>query len=303
MESNKSASAISKHSLTPEQEKKALEFHEKVLTEYKKLVPSQENIENFTDINDTTRFLIARKFDNTKAMDMWTNWRKWKIEYGVDNINEKDIENELRAGKAFWYGRDKQNRPCLIVKIKRHRPGQISTDETVKFGVYMIEQGIKKCNEAGADQIVIIYDREGFEKKNFDTKLAGVLKSLIKILQDYYAERLAMMYVLHPNWFYKVVFGMIKPFLDEKTRQKIKLVDKLEDLKEEFREDQLLVEHGGTSTYQYSWPKNSEPITDIPVDADVQADNEGPQELSEIEKLVMEEQLVQEPHEEVAKAE
>ena len=136
----------------------------------------------------------------------------------------------------------------------------------MRFGVYLIEQGIKKCAETGADKLVVIYDREGFDRKNFDSKLADVMKSLMKILQDYYAERLAVMYVLKPNWFYKLMVGMIRPFLDEKTRNKIKLVDKLDDLKKHFDDDQLMIEHGGTSPYRYAWPEGTSPLIDTPND-------------------------------------
>lgn len=253
---------------------KAQGFNQKIIEEYKKLVPTQEHIEVYTDLDTTTRFLIARKFNEKKAIEMWTNWRKWRIEYKVDNITEVEIENELKMGKAFFHGYDKENRPCLVIKVKRHRPGQISVEETVRYGVYLIEKGIKLAEARGSDKMVVIYDREGFENKNFDKKLATVMRSLLTILQDYYAERLAKMYVLFPNWFYKLMFGVVKPFMDEKTKKKILLVNKVEELQKDFDRSELLIEHGGTSTYQYAWPPNSTPIVDEPTSANPTDDSE-----------------------------
>jgi len=32
----------------------------------------------------------------------------------------------------------------------------------------MLEEGIKKCEAAGTGKVSILWDREGFERKNFD---------------------------------------------------------------------------------------------------------------------------------------
>ena len=53
---------------------------------------------------------------------MWEKWVNWRIEYRADFINEGEIINELRTGKAFYYGYDKLNNPILIIKIKNHFP-------------------------------------------------------------------------------------------------------------------------------------------------------------------------------------
>lgn len=265
---------------------KAYAFNKLIIDEYTKLVPSKENIEKYTDLDTTTRFLLAKNFKEKQALEMWQNWRKWRIEYKVDEISEKEIENELKQGKAFFHGYDKEGRPCIVIKVKRHRPGQISVEETIRYGVYMIEKGIRLCKEKKSDKMVVLYDREGFVNKNFDTKLATVMKSLLKILQAFYAERLAKMYVLNPNWFYKMMFAVVKPFLDDKTKKKIVLVSKLDELKKDFDPSQLMVEHGGTSLYQYSWPEGSKPIVDTTDDLEGDDDKEGdPEQIKKLAEM------------------
>ena len=61
-----------------------------------------------------------------------------------------------------------------------------------------------------------------------------------------------MFYVLHANWLYKTMYALIKPFLSPKTKEKIKIVARNEDLLEYFDQDQLLPEHGGSSKYVYN---------------------------------------------------
>ena len=73
----------------------------------------------------------------------------------------------------------------------------------------------------------------------------------VSLLQDFYAERLSMVYVLHANWLYKLAYGIIKPFLAKKTKDKIKIIGEIPELLNYFDEDCLLPEHGGTSDFKY----------------------------------------------------
>ena len=45
-----------------------------------------------------------------------------------------------------------------------------------------------------------------------------------QMLQDFYAERLSMFYVLGANWLYKLAYAVIKPFLAKKTKDKVTLI-------------------------------------------------------------------------------
>ncbi len=46
----------------------------------------------------------------------------------------------------------------------------------------------------------------------------------VSLLQEYYAERLAMFYVIGANWLYKIAFAVIKPFLAQKTKEKVRKI-------------------------------------------------------------------------------
>jgi hypothetical protein len=56
--------------------------------------------------------------------------------------------------------------------------------------------------------------------KNMDRRFLGQM-GLVGVLQDYYAERLHKAYVLHVNWIYKMLYGIVKPFLSERTKSKV----------------------------------------------------------------------------------
>lgn len=74
-------------------------------------------------------------------------------------------------------------------------------------------------------QITVILDRRGMTAKNRDNAVLKFTMKFIKMLQDYYAERLALLYVVGANWVYKTLYAMVKPFLGERTKAKIIIVD------------------------------------------------------------------------------
>ena len=89
----------------------------------------------------------------------------------------------------------------------------------MQYAVYLLEDGIKRSEKNGqSDQVCIIYDRSGFNYKNFDYQLFSTSKNLVTMLQDNYAERLGALYVLGVGWFYWMIFNIIKVFLTERSK-------------------------------------------------------------------------------------
>jgi hypothetical protein len=69
------------------------------------------------DILMVLRFCEARKFDYKNTTDMINNWVKYRKEVKPYKITPKDIPNELKCEKCYWYGYDKENSPIAVVKI------------------------------------------------------------------------------------------------------------------------------------------------------------------------------------------
>lgn len=67
-----------------------------------------------------------------------------------------------------------------------------------------------------------IVDRKNTGYRNLDKRLLGKM-NLISMMQDYYAERMHKVYIMHVNWIFKMVHTLVKPFLSEKTISKVKL--------------------------------------------------------------------------------
>ena len=233
----------------------ALEKLEKITNDYAESIfkENKEKILKYTDPGHLMRLMIARNYEIENSFEMWKKWVNWRLEYKADEINETEIANELMSGKAFWHKQNLDNNPCLVVKVRYHDPEQSSIESMVKFGIFLIEKGIKLAETANSQKICVIWDREGFSRKNFDKRFIELSKKFTTMLQDNYAERLAVIYVIKPNWFFRMIYRVVSTFLNEKTKKKIKLIYETNQLLDYFEPNCLLKEHGGTSEFVHNY--------------------------------------------------
>ena len=136
------------------------------LAEY---TPAQlrEAIWSFTKADDPDalilRFLRARKWDVDKALAMLvaaTRWRGREIHLDDDLMTKgeawfaekekqeqtpqekklgADFITQLRMGKSFMHGTDKEGRPMCFVRVRLHKSGEQSEESLEKFTVFTIE--------------------------------------------------------------------------------------------------------------------------------------------------------------------
>jgi hypothetical protein len=229
-----------------------LKIGEKCLKYLEEKSIPEENYASFISDSVVSRFMKARDNKLEEAFNMWSGWVNWRLEYKPDEITEKDVKNELKTGKAFLHGCDIEGRPCIVVKNAKHIPENSDLEEIVRFFIYNVETACKLADEKGIKQICVIMDRENTGWANFDRRFLGKM-NLATILQDYYAERLHAVYILHVNWIFRSIFAMVKPFVAENTKNKMKILGDVSELKNYFKEEDLLKEHGGSSQFVFEY--------------------------------------------------
>lgn len=109
------------------------------------------------------RFLRARKWDVEKALIMMISTMRWRAKdvHVDDDIMKKgelasleastseedpakkrlgeDFLAQMRMGKSFLHGLDKEGRPMCIVRARLHRQGEQSEESLERYTVYTIE--------------------------------------------------------------------------------------------------------------------------------------------------------------------
>ena len=226
------------------------------LQEFKTKVQCVTSYQRFVNDRSLIRILIAREYNLDAAYDMWLRWREWVTNYRPESINVNEMSNHIATGEAYFYGQDKKGRPCLIVRARYHFASQFTAQETIRYSIFLAESASRLADEAGIGQICMIYDRSGMTDENQEPQFISLIKDMAEVFKDFYAERLGALFILHIGVFHWLLYHAVKATIPKRTREKLHVMRNPENLTDYFEPDQLLVEYGGTSTYQHRHPSS-----------------------------------------------
>jgi hypothetical protein len=153
---------------------------------------------------------------------MWIDWVEWRIDYQPQKIKKKDLRDTSFRKCLFLWKQNNKGCPCIVVS-----PGatndHYTIDEIQKVIAYNLDKASRICDKNGTTQMCVIFDRTNMTNKKEKIWLP-IYKEMSTMIQDYYPERLHQAYVLHLNWFGKLMYGLCKPFIAKKTRNKVKFL-------------------------------------------------------------------------------
>merc|ERR1712137_613061 len=152
------------------------------------------------------------------------------------------------TGVAHFHYKDKCGNPCLVIHSQNHKKRERDLNMMVSFVIFLVEHGLRSVLPQ-QKKFVAIFDYTGFSSKNSDLELA---KQLITLMNNYFPERLEIVYLLNYPWALSMLWSVVEPLLDVRTRKKILFAKRKELLLEKFNESSLLPQHGGTSNYKPS---------------------------------------------------
>uniref|UniRef100_A0A0P5N3Q7 Cral/trio domain-containing protein n=2 Tax=Daphnia magna TaxID=35525 RepID=A0A0P5N3Q7_9CRUS len=185
------------------------------------------------------RWLIARDFDLARAGKMLRNSLDWRRKYKIDTLLDDFKPPEVLAKyfPAGFVGRDKFLNPLWVVRYGRtdmkgilrstkKRDYVMKVIHLVESSIWLVKSNPEKYRRS-SDAIVqstIIFDMEGFSMQHITNKQA--MESAVKLVQIYeanYPEYLHRVFVINAPTIFSIGFSMIKPFLNERTRNKIQI--------------------------------------------------------------------------------
>lgn len=176
------------------------------------------------------RYLVSRQFCEKKAYEMIMSTLHWRS-VNVPAAFDPAAFTECTSSRFMeWQGYDSGGRPTLYMK-SANADLKISRDQRVTFTVVTLEKGIKimergYSGHTGVEQWNIVVDETGRESKHTDSKF---LSHIAPILTSHYAQRLHRCYVVNPGLMTRMIYGIVKMFLDEGTTSKIKMVSSKKD--------------------------------------------------------------------------
>ncbi|GMH00124.1 hypothetical protein Nepgr_001963 [Nepenthes gracilis] len=241
-DSKKPSSNCHEVSLTPEEQQRKI-------NEVRRIVgPLPENLPIYCSDASISRHLRARNWHVKKATKALKETLKWRSEYKPEEIRWEDIAREAETGKIYRSNFvDKQGRTVLVM-----RPCCQNTNSTkgqIKYFVYCMENAILNL-PPNQEQMVWLIDFHNFNLGNISVM---VTKETAHVLQGHYPERLGIAILYNPPKFFEQFWTAVKPFLEPKTRKKVKFVypndaNSKKILGELFDLDQLESAFGGNNT-------------------------------------------------------
>ncbi|KAK6544167.1 hypothetical protein TWF694_000874 [Orbilia ellipsospora] len=255
------------------------------------------------------RFLRARKWDVDKALVMMVSTMHWRgQEVFVEDIvhegelgalmhtrDELDLDakkhcegflHQLRVGKSYIHGTDKDNRPVCIVSVRLHKAHEQTPESLERYTIYLIET-TRLLLKHPTDTAAILFDMTGFGMSNMDY---APVKFMIKCFEAHYPECLGICLVHNAPWIFQGIWKIIKGWLDPVVASKVHFTTKVSDLAEFIPLSHIPKSLGGEEdwTYEYKEPIEGEnPSIDSPT----------PEDLAEKSKLEDERKKIIEEYE------
>ncbi len=208
-----------------------------------------------------TSFLASSKNDiNTASQHIRTYLNFRQIYCGtptpedpLPKVPKSDIQKLIDVNYAQWYGMNKNSSPCVVVKSKNMISKNHSVDSLVKLFIYIIDEGMmlisKGCDigtEKGCSirKFCVIGDRDDYDKdKHFSKEFSEAIKPYGKSIFGMLLPILDMVYIVNISWFWRMMFGIAKKFVEPHILKKIIMLGDKDDLRKYFYNEELMVEY------------------------------------------------------------
>lgn len=232
------------------------------------------------------RFITARaKQGLDAAVDMAEKWLAWRRSplhpnspITPDNILRVTNADNICVGVGMHghraliphslQGEDREGRPVYwekngeIAANFSNVKAAFSVDDLITMHVRTQElTGLRMANLSmrygrSISQCVVVFDVANIPMMP-DWSAMEYVKRMLSLDQNYYPETLHRMIIINSPWYFSAIFAIIKPWLDEKTANKIMILgyNYLDTMHTIISGDQIPMEYGGTNT-SFIWTES-----------------------------------------------
>lgn len=228
-------------------------------------VPEDEQARHKENL-DLLRFIRAREYKIPAASEMYKTMLKWRIDNHVDQIlrTPDPLESMFQSicghrnhgysyeGHPIYYER------TGLVKVSemlKHCTDDDIVNRHIRFMEYAMQRArfSSMTNQRNVEKIIMIHDLAHLK---FTVETAGVkiFTRTVTIDQQMYPERLHKVFIINAPLSFRGVWAVVKPFIDPKTSQKIKILGAnfQESMLKQIPLSQLPEMYGGNCRCAYS---------------------------------------------------
>ncbi|ORC92106.1 uncharacterized protein TM35_000043200 [Trypanosoma theileri] len=160
------------------------------------------------------RYLFARNFDMKKSLHMLERTVQWREKNAVDKwVCERCLKDPNHHMMQF-VGWDLLHRPVCFMAM-RWGPDR---KEPMRHCVSTFTH-LEKLMPGGVEQWVCVTDFETFSYLRDSSP--SIAHAVVKTIQDHFPERLGLMILVNPPTTFGLLWKMLSPVMDEKTKKKV----------------------------------------------------------------------------------
>ncbi|XP_048337785.1 LOW QUALITY PROTEIN: tyrosine-protein phosphatase non-receptor type 9 [Sphaerodactylus townsendi] len=196
--------------------------------------------------NVAVKFLMARKFDVLRAIELFHSYRETRLKEGIVKLkpHEEPLRSELLSGKfTILSVRDPSGASIALFTAKLHHPNKSVQHVVLQALFYLLDRAVESF-ETQRNGLVFIYDMAGSHYTNFELDLS---KKILNLLKNSFLARLSRVQIRRvPMWFLpRSPYSIISLLLKEKLRERVQMV-KMSELKQHLPQECLPEYLGGS---------------------------------------------------------
>ncbi|XP_073918089.1 tyrosine-protein phosphatase non-receptor type 9 isoform X3 [Castor canadensis] len=203
--------------LTPEEEQATKQFLEEInkWTVQYNVSPLSWNV--------AVKFLMARKFDVLRAIELFHAYRETRRKEGIVKLkpHEEPLRSEILSGKfTILNVRDPTGASIALFTARLHHPQKSVQHVVLEALFYLLDRAVDSF-ETQRNGLVFIYDMCGSNYANFELDLG---KKVLNLLKGAFPARLKKVLIVGaPIWF-RVPYSIISLLLKDKVRERIQIL-------------------------------------------------------------------------------
>lgn len=214
--------------------------------------------ENMMSDKTALKFLLARKFDIKRAVELYQLHEITRLREGLSTINpnDPDLKIELHSGKfTILKHRDANNSAIALFTAKLHSPNKSSKNhqlrrkihrQTLQGIVYQLDSALEDVLTQ-RNGIVFVYNMANSEYSNFDYELC---QKILNLLKGAYPAKLKKVLIVSPPLWFKAPFHLLRLIVREKLRHRVWLVN-VNQLSDHLPKEALTCDLGGVYEHDH----------------------------------------------------
>ncbi|CAB9516165.1 SEC14 cytosolic factor [Seminavis robusta] len=225
--------------------------------------PSKEAKEVKTNHNELpVRFLRAGKGDEVEGRRRYQETLQWRKDNGVDNALYDAwpmFELTKKHYPHYFHGTGRNGQPVFYEQppktdLRALRNGGVGLQQLLNHYAMITEFQWQYIERDDFQRSIYIIDLGGIRMTDFVGECVDFVRQASSFTAAHYPERAGHVFVVNvPGWF-KIIWNVVKPMIDEVTLEKIHILRGKEEifksLLEQIPVENIPQEYGGQSCYK-----------------------------------------------------